>query len=45
MFGDGEDVEFVIHDDAVGVFAEGEEEALIETRLDFGEGFGAVSLV
>lgn len=45
MLRDGEDVEFVVHDDAVSVFAKGEEEALVESGLDLGEGFSAVPLM
>lgn len=45
MLRDGEDVEFVVHDDAVGVFAEGEEEAFVESGLNLGEGFSAVPLM
>jgi hypothetical protein len=42
---DGEDVELIIHDNTVGVFAEGEEEALVKSGLDLTEGFSAVPLM
>lgn len=41
--GDGEDVEFVVEDEAGGVGSEGEDEAFVEAGLDGGVVFGAVA--
>lgn len=45
MVGNGEDVELVIHDNAVCIFAEWEEKTFVESWLYFWVGISAVALV
>lgn len=45
MFGNGKDVEFVVHDDAVHIFTEGKEEPFVESGFDFAKGFSSVALM
>ena len=45
MIRDGEDVEFIVHDDAVLVLAQREQETLVESRLDLGKTIRSVSLM